>query len=201
MYAVTCPSCSRVFDAVTAADCRSGHPAHTYECPHCGSCFCHAPQSYLEKFWDEAPDELRAGRKPEKDNEGADGKPASPPVVLFADDDPVGRAVARQVVTGLGFSIHLAENGQKALQMVRELKPDLLITDALMPGLDGREVARLTKEISPGSKVVVITSVYKDPRYKYEAYKQFDVDEYLIKPISPEKLREVVQKYLTREPA
>ena len=57
-------------------------------------------------------------------------------------------------------------------------------------------MSRIVKAERPRTKVVVITSVYKDPRYKYEALKDFAVDDYLPKPVKPAELREVVTKHL-----
>ena len=117
------------------------------------------------------------------------------PIILFADDDPLARAIAKKVADDLRVTIVLAEDGEKALAMVHEHRPDLLVTDALMPKLDGREVSKVAKDVNPETRVVLITSVYKDPRYKYEAFKEFKVDEYLHKPVTPEKLRELFAKY------
>ena len=117
-------------------------------------------------------------------------------IILFADDDPIARRIAQKVAEDMGVSLVVATNGQEAADMAQELRPDLLVTDALMPHLDGREVALIARKANAFVKVVLITSVYKDPRYKYEAYKKFEVDEYLHKPITPEKLREVFEKYL-----
>ena len=117
-------------------------------------------------------------------------------IILFADDDPIACRIAQKVAEDMGVTLVVATNGQEASQLVQELRPDLLVTDALMPHLDGREVALVAKKANPFIKVVLITSVYKDPRYKHEAYKKFEVDEYLHKPITPEKLRETFEKHL-----
>lgn len=118
------------------------------------------------------------------------------PLVMFADDDRVGRAIASRLIQSLGFGVVLAVNGEDALDKAREHRPELIITDALMPRLDGREMSRIIKSEIPSTKVVVITSVYKDARYKYEAMKDFAVDDYLRKPINEDELRKVILKYL-----
>ena len=58
--------------------------------------------------------------------------------------------------------------------------------------------AKLVKEERPSTRVVVITSVYKDARYRAEALRAFHVDEYLSKPIKPDDLRAVVRRHLSR---
>jgi CheY-like chemotaxis protein len=197
MYKVTCISCGRPFDALKASECSCLQPVRSYRCPNCAACFCR-DEKKLDEFWREAPPEMWQRRRtqtaPESEAAPADLKR---PLVLFADDDPTGRAIAARVINSIGFGVIVASNGEEALSLAREHHPELIITDALMPRLDGREMARTIKAESPETKIVVITSVYKDARYKYEAMRDFQVDEYLPKPVDPKALREVVTKYLT----
>ena len=198
MYRVTCISCNKPFDAERAQECSCIQPVRSFRCPNCAACFC-SEKKKLDDFWRHATPELWQRRT------SAPAKPAfanpepeqiARPMVLFADDDPVGRAIAVQLIGSIGLGIAVAENGDAALEMARRYKPELIVTDALMPHLDGRELSRIVKDELPGTKVVVITSVYKDPRYKHEALKTFAVDDYLNKPISPAALRAVVMKHL-----
>lgn len=198
MYRVNCHSCGSPFDAEVAQECSCLHPVRSFRCPNCNSCFCAAPGDYASKFWADAPTQLWDRRKQRSVGQEPNAQPdvIQRPMVLFADDDPVGRTIARQVVSTMGLGIAVAEDGDVALNLARTYKPDIIITDALMPKLDGREMARMVKEELPDTKIVVITSVYKDPRYKYEALKTFHVDDYLSKPIKPADLRHVIVKYL-----
>ena len=198
VYRVNCPSCGRPFDAVKALECSCLHPVRSVRCSHCAACFCNDARS-LDAFWRNAPAELWARRT----GQGAKPKAAEPaddnvtrPMVLFADDDPTGRAIATRVIQALGFGVVVAENGEQALELARRYKPELIITDALMPRLDGREMGRVVKLELPDTRVVVITSVYKDARYKSEAMRDFGIDEYLCKPVNPAELRDTVRKYL-----
>lgn len=170
----------------------------SYRCPNCAACFCTNTEK-LHAFWRDAPPELRQRRRSES-------VPAPPPaarsvvrpLVLFADDDPTSRAIATRLIQSLGYGVITAADGEEALRLAYEHRPELIITDALMPRLDGREMARTVKSEFPQTPVVVITSVYKDSRYKHEAMRDFGVDEYLPKPVSPGTLRELVTKYMKR---
>jgi CheY-like chemotaxis protein len=199
MYRVTCTSCGKPYDALKAPDCSCLQPVRSVRCPNCAACFCD-DAAQLERFWKDAPPELwnrrRAAAAAVSTSENNAAADITRPLVLFADDDPTGRAIASRVIQTLGFGVVVAVNGEEALAKARELKPELIITDALMPRLDGREMGRIVKTEMPNTKVVVITSVYKDPRYKYEALRDFAVDEFLKKPINPADLRELVLKYL-----
>lgn len=202
MYRVSCPSCQRVYDTLEAADCNCIGPRRTFQCPSCGECFCNAPREFLDRFWAAAPAELHERRRKRPAGEAAPAATQehdpSKQVVLFADDDATGRLIAKKVLEEMGYVVLLAKDGQELLDRAREARPDLIITDALMPRGDGREIGRMLKAEFPQTRIVVITSVYKDPRYKHEAYRNFGVDEYLNKPVGPEKLREVVQRLLAR---
>lgn len=200
MYRITCPSCGKLYDALKSADCTCLQPVRSFLCPHCASCFCSAPTAFHRQFWRDAPPELAQRRRAGQERLGqaptAADLPEGKPIVLFADDDATGRAIARQVIRNLGFGVIIAEDGEAALSLARQYKPELIITDALMPRRDGRDLARIVKEELPATKIIVITSVYKDPRYKHEAMSRFAVDEYLAKPVKPAELRTLINKYL-----
>lgn len=201
MYRVICPSCAKPYDAEKSLECSCLQPVRSFQCPHCAACFCKAGKSFLDAFWRDATPKLWDARRA-RSEKGPPPEMNEPPemirrpMVLFADDDPAGRAIARQVIRGLNYGVVVAENGERALELARQYKPDLIITDALMPRLDGREMGRTIKQELPKTKVVVITSVYKDPRYKHEALSRFEVNEYLAKPVKAGDLRAVVMKYL-----
>jgi CheY-like chemotaxis protein len=198
VYPVHCFHCGKPFDAVKAADCDCVKRPRSLCCPHCQRCFCDAPPKYKTAFWPKAPRELWLRRNAPLDAgpAGATAKELLRPLVLFADDDAVGRTLAEGVIAEMGLGVIVARNGDEALDMARIHKPDLLITDAFMPKRDGREVARIVKKELPATKVIVITALYKNPRYRQEALTQFKVDEYLTKPVDPKQLRAVVEKQL-----
>lgn len=199
MYRVACTSCQRSYDAEAAVECSCLHPVRSLLCPHCAKCFCSAGRAVLDEFWRNAPPSvwkrrLASGRTTSKESlPEPDGDQA---VVLFADDDPIARAIAAQVIRSAGYGVVVAASGTEALELARRYRPNLLITDALMPGLDGREVSKTIRKEMASTRIVIITSVYKDPRYKHEAMRDFAADEYLIKPVSPDRLREIITKHM-----
>ncbi|MBV9359482.1 MAG: response regulator, partial [Chloroflexi bacterium] len=69
------------------------------------------------------------------------------PTVLIADDEKNIVQLARMYLASEGFSVESAANGREALDKVRQVKPDLVILDLMMPDVDGWEVCRrLRKE-------------------------------------------------------
>lgn len=184
---------------MAAAACDCIDQARSLRCPNCAACFCRAPQAYKTAFWAKAPRELYARvRAPLNEDEGRNPAPADVkrPLVLFADDDASGRAIARRVIWAAGHGVIIAKNGEEALRLALDYAPDLVIADAFMPGMDGRELARALKSELPSTKIVVISGVYKDARYKNEAMRQFDVDDFVAKPLSPTDLRAILSRHL-----
>ena len=197
VYKVTCPSCGRPYDAMKALDCDCLENVRSFRCPNCAACFCKAPQAFKSAFWANAPKALVERRKQIPPPTGTHQPVITRPLVLFAEDDATARSIARRVISSLKRGIITAKDGEEALKMARQFWPDLVITDALMPKLDGREVARLIKEEMPRTRVVVITGLYKDRRYRDEAIDKFGVDDYLAKPLAPAALREIVERFTT----
>ena len=116
------------------------------------------------------------------------------PTVLIVDDDEEIREIAAYLVEQLGYRAITVENAATALDAVENDRPAVVITDALMPRLDGRDLCRLIKGAFIGTKVVVMSGLYTAPHYKYEALRNFKADEYLPKPIDFERLREVLAR-------
>ena len=201
VYNVQCQACKQTFDTVAAVDCDCLELVRTFRCPKCNSCFCTASSSFKREFWGKAPKELHDRRKKLPATEG-EPNPAvellKRPAILFADDDAVSRSIARRVITSAGYGVITAINGEDALRLAREYLPEVIVADAFMPHVDGREVARTSKKEVPGVRVIVISGLYKDPRYKHEAIRDFAVDEYLTKPVRPAALREAIARQLAR---
>ena len=84
-------------------------------------------------------------------------------LVLVVEDEPVLRDLFARMIEGLGYRVKVAANGGEALITVEEegLKPDLLITDVVMPGMSGRVLAERLCRAQPGLKVLY-TSGYTD---------------------------------------
>jgi len=69
--------------------------------------------------------------------------------VLVAEDNPINRELLRELLENRGYAVVEACDGQEALRMVDETKPDILLLDISMPVLDGYAVARKIRE-NPG---------------------------------------------------
>jgi diguanylate cyclase (GGDEF)-like protein len=83
-------------------------------------------------------------------------------------------------------NVLMANDGKEALEIFKKESPDIVITDIIMPSMNGLELAKKIKEISPKTKIIVVTA-YGSSEYLMEAI-EIGVDRFLTKPISLERL-------------
>src|SRR5262249_12534921 len=122
----------------------------------------------------------------------------SRPLVLVVEDDPRIQRMTAEAVDELGYSHLVARDGLEGLDLARRYAPDMVLTDALMPRLDGREMCRLLKEDprTAAIKCVVMTGLYTRAHYRNEAIHYFRVDDYVHKPVDFDQLRMLLQKHV-----
>jgi CheY-like chemotaxis protein len=202
-YTVSCCNCRALFDALDTSWCNCLDVRRSLVCPSCLTCFCRAPSSYKQGFWEKAPQilwDLAAVQHPKHYELPANPDPAAVqhPLVLVVDDEKEIQRLALHAIVDLGFGGIIAGDGEQGLELARRYRPELVLTDAFMPKLDGREMCRLIKAdpVTAGTKVVVMTSLYTASRYKYEAFRDFHADDYLAKPLEFKQLQAMVEKYL-----
>ena len=104
--------------------------------------------------------------------------------VLVIDDNPAGARAMKRLVTALGGECRVAHNGQAGLADIRESRPDIVILDIGMPGLDGYETCRRIREEFGSSLVVVALTGWGQERDKHKAM-QAGFDLHLTKPADP----------------
>jgi CheY-like chemotaxis protein len=202
-YVVACHKCQVPFDAVQASWCSCLVTERTFACASCGTCFCKAPAGYKKKFWSGAPKAMWDRKLLERSEEFKPKANPAPgdaprPLVLLVDDEKDIQRVAIRVIEGLGYGVVLAHDGAEGLELARAYMPNLVLTDALMPKLDGREMGRQIKANPETAhiKVVVMTALYTNIKYQQEAFRAFKVDDYLTKPLEADQLRAVLEKHL-----
>jgi CheY-like chemotaxis protein len=141
--------------------------------------------------------ELSKRRKPAKDTiqatintieSATDGK-----LILVIDDDPIARELIRRHLEKEGFRVALATDGSEGLEMARNLKPDAITLDILMPGVDGWTVLSEIKadETLADIPVVVVTMI-EDKNQGFT----LGATEYLLKPLDRRRLVAVLNRYL-----
>ena len=131
---------------------------------------------------------------PLQDGTDRDAPPeASPPartggLVLLVEDESGVRGLARRVLEKEGYRVLEARSGDEALERLRsaEEPPDLVLTDMVMPGLDGRELAARVRRECPGCKVLLMSGYTEDVVVREQQLNPETL--FLAKPFTPEEL-------------
>jgi DNA-binding response OmpR family regulator len=120
--------------------------------------------------------------------------------ILVVDDDKVALTMLQMLLARAGHEVVSAKDGAEGYELAQKNKPDLLISDMLLPKIDGMELCRKIKE-NPElnkTKIILITAVYKGMTFKFEA-KDCGADDLLNKPIDSKYLMGRVRKLLSQE--
>ncbi len=112
--------------------------------------------------------------------------------ILIVDDDARIRESLSRVLSSEGTQVRATETAEQALAVLGESRPDLVISDVRMPGMDGLELLRLLKERTPDVDVALMTA-YDDLPTAAAAMREGAAD-FLVKPLDLHQLRTVVDK-------
>lgn len=116
--------------------------------------------------------------------------------VLVVDDEPtIGEIVARYLERA-GFRADVARDGPQALALVARLKPDLVVLDVMLPGMDGLEVMRIVQQQERRPAVILLTA--RTGEADRITGLRRGADDYVVKPFSPAELVARVQAVLRR---
>lgn len=117
--------------------------------------------------------------------------------ILVVDDEPQITRVLRTTLDAKGYDVRIANDGEMALEIMKDWTPNLIITDLMMPNLDGVE---LCKRIRMSSDVpIIVLSVRGQEHTKIEAL-DAGADDYITKPFSMGELQARVRAALRRAP-
>ncbi len=114
--------------------------------------------------------------------------PAAALKVLIADDEPISRTRLEKALTRMGHQVVLAEDGRKAWEIWKKTRIRMVVTDWMMPGMDGLALCRAIRE-AEGSRYtyLVLVTVRNDPE-DILAGRKAGADEFLAKPFSDDEL-------------
>jgi two-component system, OmpR family, KDP operon response regulator KdpE len=118
--------------------------------------------------------------------------------ILVVDDEPQITRVLRTSLSSQGYDLRVANDGETALEIMKDWTPDLVITDLSMPNMDGLELSR---RIRARLRVpIIVLSVKGEERTKVQAL-DAGADDYVTKPFGMEELLARVRANLRRQPA
>lgn len=108
--------------------------------------------------------------------------------VMFVDDEPSVIDALRRIISNRSDSFAVggeAYGAERAIELMKVVKPDIIFTDIKMPGTSGIDLVKKIAQSYPETVVVVISG-YDDFSYVHDAFK-YGVEDYLLKPLAPEK--------------
>jgi DNA-binding response OmpR family regulator len=116
--------------------------------------------------------------------------------ILVVDDDPTVSDVVRRYLERAGYTVTLSADGHDALAAYERNRPDLVVLDLMLPGIDGLEVCRRLRSSASGVPIVMLTALGEEADRVLGL--QLGADDYVTKPFSPRELVLRVQSVLRR---
>ena len=118
---------------------------------------------------------------------------SKPVKIVVVDDEPVIAETVVEILKEEGFEAVSVSNGNAAVELAKTLRPDIILSDVIMPGLNGIETAIRIREIVPACKVILFSGQAATVDLLENARRQGHRFEVLAKPVSPERLISVVR--------
>jgi CheY-like chemotaxis protein len=114
--------------------------------------------------------------------------------ILLVDDEIVFRRNLGRSLQGAGFDIYEANNGEDGLSIAEEVRPDLIISDVLMPKMNGNQMYKELRGKEFGRHIPFIVLTARTNMREY--FQSIEVDAFLEKPLAFEELLQIIQKHL-----
>jgi len=119
----------------------------------------------------------------------------APPLVLAVDDEPGILRLLKQELTEQGLRVITAHNGEEALRLAEEQRPDLVLLDVMLPDMSGLEVMRRLRERSD-APIILLTA--RDTDSDKVRGLEMGADDYVVKPFSPDEVAARIRAVLRR---
>lgn len=120
--------------------------------------------------------------------------------ILIVDDELHMRLLMEQVFEELekeGVKLFIAEDGEQALQIIKEEKPDFVVLDIMMPRIDGFEVCNIVKKKMGMHDVFIVLLTAKGQEKDKEDGRKVGADVYITKPFDPDELLAMAEEVLS----
>ncbi|MCK5259758.1 MAG: response regulator [Candidatus Omnitrophica bacterium] len=112
--------------------------------------------------------------------------------ILIVEDESTTRALLVAELEKVGYQMFHSKDGEEAFQVIKAVRPDLIISDIVMPEMDGNQLIKRVRESEFGKKIlfIVLTSHTKMQDY----FEMMDVQDFITKPFDPQDLISRVER-------
>lgn len=116
--------------------------------------------------------------------------------VLIIEDEKLIIVSTQMVLEAAGFRVESAINGEEGISKARELRPDLVLLDIMMPGIDGWETLTRLKRDPDTAEIPVIIFTAREHARGHQKSAEMGAADYFRKPFEPDELIELVEKHI-----
>lgn len=116
--------------------------------------------------------------------------------ILIVDDNPVNLKLIRILLAGEGYDVHTASDGENALRVLQDLRPQMILMDIQLPGIDGLELTRRLKADPMTRDITILGLTAYAMKGDEQKILAAGCDGYIAKPIDTRTLPAVIQRYL-----
>ncbi len=118
------------------------------------------------------------------------------PIILVVDDEPHLRTGLRRILNEEGYETMTAADGETALGLAKKKKPDIVLLDIMMPGMDGHEVCRKLREITAEAQIIYLTAKAEPSGLLHEKYPRGEADAFIAKPATSKRIISKIESML-----
>jgi CheY-like chemotaxis protein/ribosomal protein L40E len=119
-----------------------------------------------------------------------------PPKIVVVDDEPFVTKLLKHLLETEGMSVHVANNAKEALALIEETHPSLVITDRMMPDMDGFELIKSLRKKPEFASLKIIMLTVVDTFEDIRKSVLIGADDYICKPFDPQELIWSVKRHL-----
>ena len=116
--------------------------------------------------------------------------------VLIIEDEKLIIVSTQMVLEAAGFRVESATNGEEGITKARDLRPDLVLLDIMMPGIDGWETLTRLKRDAETSEIPVIIFTAREHARGHQKSTEMGAADYFRKPFEPDELIDLVEKHI-----
>ena len=116
--------------------------------------------------------------------------------ILIVDDSPTEIHIFKKILEKQGYKTEVARDGQEGLEVAKQVKPDLILMDVVMPVLNGFQATRQLRNNEETANIPIIMVTTKDQQTDINWGMRQGANEYLVKPVMPADLLDKIKGLL-----